>query len=191
MKIGDKVTVFKISPDWHNGVKKAISEAPYGVVTNISEEGIFATFGPRSFFFYKDTNKYPYDELVPYYSIVVGETYSQKDGTKVRIISTNGCDPDYPVIGIYTDKDGDGVRLYTKEGLFSIYTNDQRDLILSTNYDDFKIDEPVLYRTAEGDSWFKGYFAGVVNNAPQVWSEGRASWTTTCKQSVLEVKKHD
>jgi hypothetical protein len=119
-------------------------------------------------------------ELGPRNMISMDKKYRTRNGRPVRILCLDMEDPDHPVVGLMTCETGfEVMACFTPEGRFTIMIDqDDFDLIEVSPYEDFKIDEPVMVRTA-GLSWYKRHFAGVTEGGkPLAWPDGGSSFST-------------
>lgn len=72
---------------------------------------------------------------------------------------------------------------HTPDGnMYSFYADGMWEgksrLIEVSPYADFKIDEPVMVRDSGNQSWGRGFFGGVSNEKPFVWSFGATKWSS-------------
>jgi hypothetical protein len=105
--------------------------------------------------------------------ISMDKKYKTMDGDPVRILCVDGPGK-YPVIGICCNSTED----WTIHGVFdALFPDTPMNLVEVSEWDDFKIDDPVMVRDREDESWLKGYFAGVKEGKPTTWSAGATSWS--------------
>jgi hypothetical protein len=107
-------------------------------------------------------------------TVIMTKTYRTRGGDKYRML----CDDApgrYPVVGLTNA----GIIRHTAEGRY--YAGDDGhhlNLVEVRPYDDFKVDEPVMYTTVEGcNNWEHGHFATVSFGVPYVYAGGRTSWS--------------
>jgi len=86
----------------------------------------------------------------------------------------------YPVMAL-VQEDNSGIEeplSYTAEGFYRFNKIPHSlDLVEATEWDDFKVDEPVMVRGNENADWCKRYFAGISSAGwPMAWNEGYTSW---------------
>jgi hypothetical protein len=106
--------------------------------------------------------------------------YRTREFKEVRIYATDGTG-EYCVHGAISEGTG-GWRyaLWTHNGEFiSKITNSLDDLIqISPYYEDWQIDDPVLVWRSNEEK-IQGHFRGISSEGlPQIWAEGKTSWTT-------------
>lgn len=101
----------------------------------------------------------------------IGKRYRTNDGRVGRCICTDlkrndGCNI---VIAFAPKVEGNE--------LVGLYRSDQLREV--NEWEDFKIDEPVMVRNSDHDDWRTGHFAGIdCQGSPMTWSDGMTSWTT-------------
>ena len=103
------------------------------------------------------------------------KVYKDVSGADVRIICVDRRG-DYPIVGLKTVSDVEHVCHYDSNGTASI-CNTAYDLILPEDYSTYKIDEPVMVRDYDSQTWDRRHFAGVKNGKPTAWLLGYTSWT--------------
>lgn len=117
--------------------------------------------------------------------------YRTVDGNRARIICINLEDELYPVVAavryrsIQNGSFREDVRQYTANGKVMENQDSPLDLIEVSEWDDFKVDEPVLVRHLEG-TWLRRNFAGVVNGKPTTWAHGTVEWTSAGQTSTWD-----
>jgi hypothetical protein len=108
--------------------------------------------------------------------------YHTRDGRSVRIIATDfkNAMKDYPVVAFVTTEDGQHEIICKYNVLGKLYWNNDTDwdLLESTEWDDFTLDEPVLVRNGNMEEWKHRHFAGVLDGKPSTWAHGATSWTS-------------
>lgn len=120
--------------------------------------------------------------------VKVGRTYVTKSGLKVLILTDKCRLADgsnvYNVTGLVHEEDG-CIRTasFTKDGSKDCKLPSHMDLVAEWSpYLKLIINEPVRYTRYSGDtSNFIGHFAGIQDGVPQVWANGRTSFTETAK----------
>ena len=113
--------------------------------------------------------------------------YKTKDGNPVRILCIDKPG-DYPVVGLVdSSTDIDEWTLYGK--YYDDCSNSIDDLVEVSEWDDFKIDDPVMVRDSENGPWFKRYFAGVNHGKPSVWCAGATSWSSESSDDFVYWKQ--
>ena len=99
--------------------------------------------------------------------------YKTRDGDTVRILCIDKPGK-YSVVGLI-DEDINSWTIggdYYEDKAFS-----NNDLVEVSEWDDFKIDDPVMVRQTEEEHWTKRYFAGVKIDKPTTWQNGATSWS--------------
>jgi len=109
--------------------------------------------------------------------------YRLADGRKVRVVCTDRRDNNFPLVVLVGNKDKEMVVTCTADGFYRISKVDHPlNLIEVTEWDDFKVDEPVMVRSNESADWLKRYFAGISSEGlPMAWNEGCTSWSAKGK----------
>ena len=107
--------------------------------------------------------------------------YRTITGLKARIIATDINSRQFPIAVAVTEANGAEVVFgYTAE--FNIYADGAsslKDLVLVTEWDDFKVDDPVMVRDSEG-SWKKSYFKKVNEDGkPCTFYSGHTRWSSS------------
>ena len=109
--------------------------------------------------------------------IEIGKQYRTKNGKPVRIICVDR-DNTYCVVGLMGENQTLGI--WTIAGCYQNEVETQYDLIEVGQFDDFKVDEPVLVRDSDRDSWNKRHFAGVSPEGHAlVYPAGTTSWSVS------------
>ena len=110
--------------------------------------------------------------------ISMNKKYKTKQGADVKIVAIDK-DRKYPVIGYYSNLDGDESLIsWTIEGRFGIDEESICDLIESNPYADFKIDDKVLVKYNVSNNWYKRYFYKLNDDGECiVFDEGRTSFS--------------
>jgi len=112
--------------------------------------------------------------------IEMGKKYRTKDGRSVRILCTDLIDDIFTVVAAVKDNDEEYVERYTNDGRYWSCEKSHRDLVEVTEWDDFKVDEPVMVRDSEDTPWMQFHFAGVSDNGvPTVFAGGATSWSSS------------
>ena len=110
---------------------------------------------------------------------VVGKTYVDSQGCKLKCIYQLKGNKDYPFVFICVDDYGDE----SESTCFSdsgSSTFRWRRLVRELGpYDDFKIDDPVMVRESVHHPWERRYFAGTDEHGrPTTWELGRTKWSS-------------
>lgn len=116
--------------------------------------------------------------------IDINKKYKTRDGREVRIYATDGSGG-FSVHGAIKRDDGWGSPLvWAKDGRFNLDVDEQpMDLVEVSEWDDFKIDDPVMVARMGNDlseisGWSKRYFAGINEfGKPLTFRDGATSWT--------------
>ena len=107
--------------------------------------------------------------------------YRTKSGRKARILDANFARKNFPVVAAVL-KDGreEEVNHYTADlKYWATGSESEMDLVLATEWDDFKVDEPVMVRD-KGFDWSRSYFKKIsAEGKPCTFKSGTTSWT--CK----------
>ena len=102
--------------------------------------------------------------------------YKTKDGEPVRILCVDKPG-EYPVVGLIGSSIH--VEVWTLQGQYYEDKPYRHDLVEVSEWDDFKIDEPVMVRDSEKENWKKAHFAGVsCRGYAKTWQDGETSWTS-------------
>lgn len=105
--------------------------------------------------------------------ISMDKKYKTRDGRDVRILCTD-APGDYPVVGLINNV---LVHSWTSNGAFNRDPSlGPSDLIEVNEWEDFKIDEPVMVSNT-GDPCVRRHFAGIKDGKPTVWDAGATRWT--------------
>ena len=106
--------------------------------------------------------------------------YETKGGLKAEILTRKLHKNNHPIMVIITGDNGrEDINTYTT-GLkyFESGDNDKMDLVLVTEWDDFKVDDPVMVRI-KGCNWIKSHFKEVNGyGKPTSFQDGSTSWTS-------------
>ena len=118
-------------------------------------------------------------------TIEIGKKYRTRSGIEVRILAVDLDNEEYTVAGFIK---GSGVYTYTSEGQFAIpYSQKPEDLVEVCEWDDFKIDDKVMVRRNNYDTWHKQYFAGVNEDGkPTAFLDGRTSWGNVSNRAIWD-----
>ena len=108
--------------------------------------------------------------------IELNKVYKDRRGNDVRIICVDRQD-DTPIVGLLMMEDVEYLACYTAGGQYIPDEPSANDLILPEDYSSYKIDEPVMVRDYDSQTWDRRHFAGVKNGKPTVWLRGYTSWT--------------
>ena len=104
--------------------------------------------------------------------------YRTITGLKARIIATDINSRQFPIAVAVTEANGAEVVFgYTAE--FNIYADGAsslKDLVLVTEWDDFKVDDPVMVRD-KGCSWTREHFRGINRKGQPTTFAGATSWS--------------
>ena len=114
--------------------------------------------------------------------ISMDKKYRTKEGDNVRIVCVD-VNNNYPILGLLMDSNGFEItQTYDPNGQYYSGISGVKDLVEVNEYEDFKIDEPVMMRMKNGVKWHERHFAGVDNGKPMAWANGETSWSshTTC-----------
>lgn len=113
-------------------------------------------------------------------SISMDKKYRTTGGSNVTLLSTNApLNGAYKIVGVVNQQLCRWSHLGT-----ALTGNPGHDLVEVSEYEDFKIDDPVMVRDNEGEEWVRRYFAGVdANGFPLTWCYGATSWTNENKQN--------
>lgn len=110
-------------------------------------------------------------------TIEIGKKYRTANGKPVRIICVDR-DNAYCVVGLMGENQT--LETWTIDGAYQSEVASQYDLIEVGQFDDFKVDEPVLVRDSDCEPWNKRHFAGV---SPEgyalVYPAGTTSWSVS------------
>lgn len=114
--------------------------------------------------------------------IEMGKKYKLADGTPVRrVLAVDMIDTLYPVL---VELEAGGVLYFSALGKAPCQLN-QPDLVEVSEWEDFKIDEPVMVRNYEQKNWSRRHFAEVSpEGKPYTWLDGKTSFTATAKSSL-------
>ena len=120
-----------------------------------------------------------------YTMIDINKKYKTRDGREVRIYATDGCGA-FPVHGAIKRDDGWSAPLvWTEDGKFNLDVDEKpMDLVEVSEWDDFKIDDPVMVARMGNDlseisGWSKRYFAGVSKlGKPETFIDGATAWSS-------------
>lgn len=112
--------------------------------------------------------------------IEMGKKYKTRDGRNARVLCVD-FKSNAPVIALISYPNGKELALnFDKNG---VKGSDQNlDLIEVKEWEDFKIDEPVMVRDCAKDEWLKRHFAGIKDGMPSAWSDGVTKWTNIGRQ---------
>ena len=111
--------------------------------------------------------------------ISMDKKYRTKEGNPVRILCVDRINSTYPVTALVLENKNEYFRAYTEDGKHNVSReNHYLNLVEVNEYDDFKIDEPVMMRMKNGANWHRRHFAGVDNGKPKAWSNECTSWTS-------------
>ncbi len=117
--------------------------------------------------------------------ISMAKKYKNKHGDEVRILCVDRADKYYPVVGLATGEDGREVTAtYTINGKYYPSDRSDADLVEISEWDDFKIDEPVMVRDADGIQWHRRHFARIEKGKPAAWENGKTNWTTSNNNQI-------
>lgn len=115
--------------------------------------------------------------------ISMDKKYKTANGLPARVICIDRNHKSFPVIALVTIPTQGGTveshSVYTAYGKYW-YDGpaDENDLVEITEFDEFKIDDPVMVRYDENSPWVRRYFAGVDEHGKaQTWIDGMTSWT--------------
>lgn len=115
--------------------------------------------------------------------IEMNRKYRTRDGRAVRVLCVDAGTA-YPVVGVLADQP-EQLHRWMADGVFSrlVASEHRLNLVEASEWDDFKIDEPVMVRDRDSDPWSRGYFAGVYSSTgnPMTWRHATASWTACGK----------
>jgi hypothetical protein len=109
-------------------------------------------------------------------SISMSKKYRTVSGKPVELLAVNAnVDSSYNVIGICNGS----VATWDKEGHY-IGSHSAMSLVEISEYDDFKVDDPVMVRDYFEDDWEKRYFAGINKEGkPTTFVDGSTSWSNS------------
>ena len=112
--------------------------------------------------------------------IDISKKYRTRSKLPVEILRTDIKSTDFPVVAIIQlSDDKEFSDCFTEYGKLYAHGESDMDLIEMCPYEDFKIDEPVMVRSASSDSWMRRYFAGVDENGKALtWAHGGTSWSS-------------
>jgi hypothetical protein len=117
--------------------------------------------------------------------ISMDKKYKTREGKPVRLLCVDRLDSLRPIVGLVMDDDKEEILgTWTQEGKWGKSQSDN-NLVEVTEWDDFKIDDPVMVRDWEDTPWFKRHFARVENNNPTVWRNGTTSWSAESTADVV------
>lgn len=196
-KVGDRVTVGKIDPEWVTECVKDIKENKFGVVVECtkSERMFEIRFGKsdRTWpFSVREIHDYEISLYNPY-KILVGQTYKTKAGQSVEIVRTD-LKGGHPILAVIAEC---RAVQYTKDGcVFGSSLSMGDDLVITP---EFEIDELVEVRFPIStayicdkykDKWYKRYFAGYdADNNPTCYMSGATSETETATNAWKQIRK--
>ena len=105
--------------------------------------------------------------------------YKTRSGLPARVICDDANSESlYPVVALYTKGGYEHVAVYTKElKVYAGSTENDLDLIEVSAWDALNVDDTVLMRDGAEQPWQRGYFAGIVDGKPTVWTGGTTSFT--------------
>jgi len=112
-------------------------------------------------------------------TVDITKKYRTKENKEVRIYATDGTG-EYCIHGaILEDTGGWRYALWTHNGEFiSKTTKSLDDIIEISPYDDWQVDDKILV-WGSNEKRIQGHFRGISHEGkPQVWAEGKTSWTT-------------
>lgn len=117
--------------------------------------------------------------------------YKTRDGRSARIICTDMKACGYSVVALVQSEDGEQIESYTAEGLFwSRYDESKYDLIEVSPYEDWKVDDLIMVRDSDRDTWVMRYFAKVQDGKVYAWKNGYTSYTADgCQTHWSEARK--
>lgn len=111
--------------------------------------------------------------------IEMGKKYKTRRGYVVRIIHIDNTPAyNHPVVGFVVCSGV--VYQWTKTGRrYNDNELSDLDLVEVNEWEDFKIDDPVLVRNSVDEPWKRRYFAGVGDaGKPYAFRDGSTSWST-------------
>ena len=117
--------------------------------------------------------------------IDISKKYRTRSGYGVEILKTSLRNSVFPVVAIINTAEKQILAGFTEYGKFYGDGESDMDLVEVSPYEDFKIDEPVMVRDFENQSWAKRYFAGVNNGKPSVWCAGATSWSSESNEDFV------
>lgn len=114
--------------------------------------------------------------------IDITKKYCTRSKLPVEILKTDLKSKDFPVVAIIQESDTkEYMGLFTEYGEFYLHGESDMDLVEVSEWEDFKIDEPVMVRDHPEryleESWQRRYFAGIIDGKPSAWAGGKTSWT--------------
>ena len=111
--------------------------------------------------------------------VSMDKRYKTRDGRSVRIICTDMKGGEHCVVALVQEGECEDIGRYTAEGLFWSSNEESRhDLIEVSPYEDWKVDDLIVVKNNNSDSWEYRHFAGTVNGVPCAWDSGRTSYTS-------------
>lgn len=117
-------------------------------------------------------------------SLEVGKKYLSSNGDVVKIVHiepTSDAGVRNCLGVVYTLDVGFQFEDYCADGAwYSSGKKSPHDLVTElTEYQDFKIDEPVMVRNTDRFPWHRGLFAGIDKDGrPMAWINGKSQWTS-------------
>ncbi len=110
--------------------------------------------------------------------IDLNKTYKTRDGRPVRIYCVDGGG-NYPVHGAYEQNDRWFMETWTSKGFYSDSNGEHRlDLIGAGPWDNLQVDDKVILKIKDTESFNKYHFAGLNEKGfPTFYVGGRTSWT--------------
>lgn len=110
--------------------------------------------------------------------ISMDKKYRTRNGKAVRIFCTD-LKGDFTVAGAILYEDADAIDRWTSSGSYDFGKSESGfDLIEVSPYEDFKIDEPVMVRDNEQDSWKRRYFSHEKDGVAFTFHLGATSWSS-------------
>ena len=112
--------------------------------------------------------------------IDISKKYRTRSGFPVEILKTGLRNSVFSVAALIDTTEKQIVVGLTEDGNFYVSGRESAlDLVEISPYEGFKIDEPVMVRDYEKDSWKKAHFAGVsCRGYAKTWQDGETSWTS-------------
>ena len=113
--------------------------------------------------------------------ISMDKKYKIRRGHTVRVLCVDATKDDYPVVALVYGE----AKHYRKNGSTSCFYKSDLDLIEVSEYDDFKIDDPVMVKDTYMVTWLRRHFAGLDDcGVPRVFAGGITSWSSLNNDDV-------
>ena len=113
--------------------------------------------------------------------ISMNKKYRTKSGSDVTLLSINApLNGAYKIVGVVNN----GLFRWSHTG--SCSSGAMFDLVEVSEYEDFKIDDPVMVRDDDTEEWVRRHFAGVTNEGVALcWYGASTSWTVDADEEKI------